>query len=160
MAGDSIFLISFAITLVPPHHDWSQDTVSASNAWDAVCCCACVVQAVVFVWDLDESLVLLHSLITGSYAAAVGAADAGRLADLGRHMQALVMKLIDERMHFKQVAQHSSYGTGLACWGDTGQLYWAQLSHSQCGVMVDVWKVISRHHVPRPCGSCYSYLVA
>jgi hypothetical protein len=63
-------------------------------------------QHVVFVWDFDNALVPLHSLLTGRYAQAAGdGLDAGSAAALGRKLQALVLQLADAHMHFKQVSQ-------------------------------------------------------
>jgi hypothetical protein len=68
----------------------------------------------VFVWDLDESLILLHSLVSGSYAAACGeeAADRQQLAGLARQMQRLVLQLADDKLFFQQVrpARAGSWG--------------------------------------------------
>jgi hypothetical protein len=62
-------------------------------------------QHAVFVWDLDESLILLHSLVSGRYAAACGeaAADEQQLAGLARQMQWLVLQLADDHLFFQQV---------------------------------------------------------
>lgn len=68
------------------------------------CCCCCCLQHVVFVWDFDETLVPLHSLITGRYAAVTGGGvDAAKAAALGRQLQGLVVQLSDSHLHFKEV---------------------------------------------------------
>lgn len=73
-----------------------------------------------FVWDLDESLILLHSLVSGQYAAACGeaAGEAQQLAGLARQMQRLVLSLADEALFFTQVrvARARGWGGGLAGW--------------------------------------------
>jgi hypothetical protein len=84
------------------------------------CRCRCL-QHAVLVWDLDESLILLHSLVSGSYAAACGeeAADRQELAGLARQMQRLVLQLADEQFFFQQVRP----GVG-GCWGASGGGRW------------------------------------
>lgn len=68
-------------------------------------------QHAVFVWDLDESLILLHSLISGQYAAVSGdVLDGQHLAELARRMQALVMKLADDKLFFHEVGTHTTLG--------------------------------------------------
>lgn len=76
-------------------------------------------QHVVFVWDFDEVLVPLHSLITGQYAQLTQAAeeDAAQLADLGRQLQGLVLQLADQKLHFKEVRGPGGGGGGGATGG-------------------------------------------
>jgi hypothetical protein len=63
-------------------------------------------QHVVFVWDVEGCLLLLHSLVTGEYAAAQGR-DAAHGASLGRRAQSLLLQLLDDHMHFSKVcARH------------------------------------------------------
>jgi hypothetical protein len=72
-------------------------------------------QHVVFVWDLDEAMLPLHSLITGRYAqAAGGGLDTESAATLGRKLQALVLQLADAHMHFKEVS--GAHQQGMTCW--------------------------------------------
>jgi hypothetical protein len=84
-------------------------------AADAADADALLLQHAVFVWDLDESLILLHSLVSGKYAAACGeqAADGQQLAGLAQQMQRLVLQLADDHLFFKQVrAQGEGGGAG------------------------------------------------
>lgn len=61
-------------------------------------------QHVVFVWDFDDVLVPLHSLITGRFSSQAGAGvEAGKAAALGRQLQGLVLLLADTALHFKEV---------------------------------------------------------
>jgi hypothetical protein len=66
-------------------------------------------QHAVFVWDLDETLVLMHSLVNGKFvaaaAAAGGAVQGSQVSALGRQVQRLVLRLSDDKMFFKEVSQ-------------------------------------------------------
>lgn len=79
----------------------------------SACFAACLLpvgllQHVVFVWDADDTLLPLHSLINGQYSAqAGGGLEAGSTSALGRKLQALVLQLADTHMHFKEVRVHT-----------------------------------------------------
>lgn len=81
-----------------------------------------MLQHVVFVWDVEDTLVPLHSLITGAYSRAAGAGaglEQGRAAALGRQLQALVLQLADAHMHFKEVCGGFRLGQGQGEGGKT-----------------------------------------
>jgi hypothetical protein len=65
-------------------------------------------QHVVFVWDADDTLVPLHSLVNGQYSVQAGGGLEGSSASaLGRKLQGLVLQLADAHMHFKEVRIHT-----------------------------------------------------
>jgi hypothetical protein len=65
-------------------------------------------QHVVFVWDADDTLVPLHSLVTGQYSVQAGGGLEGSSASaLGRKLQGQVLQLADAHMHFKEVRIHA-----------------------------------------------------
>ncbi|XP_049790102.1 eyes absent homolog 2-like [Schistocerca nitens] len=56
----------------------------------------------VFIWDLDETIIIFHSLLTGTYASRYGK-DAQTVAQLGFRMEELVFNLADTHFFFNDV---------------------------------------------------------
>ncbi|XP_046387037.1 eyes absent homolog 2 isoform X2 [Ischnura elegans] len=56
----------------------------------------------VFIWDLDETIIIFHSLLTGSYATRYGK-DAHSVVQLGFRMEEMVFNLADTHFFFNDV---------------------------------------------------------
>lgn len=58
----------------------------------------------VYVWDMDETLILLNSLLKSSYAEAFnGLKDAQKGVELGRMWENLILQLCDDYFFYEQV---------------------------------------------------------
>ena len=57
----------------------------------------------VFVWDLDETLIPFHSLLTGRWAAAHPDVDPQQAQQLGRQWVKLIMELADQHFNLEEV---------------------------------------------------------
>lgn len=57
----------------------------------------------VLVWDIDETLVIFNSLLTGSWAMAHGGHGREMLCRLGERWEAGILGLADSRFFYKQV---------------------------------------------------------
>ncbi|XP_035283785.1 eyes absent homolog 1-like isoform X3 [Anguilla anguilla] len=58
----------------------------------------------VFIWDLDETLILFHSLLTGSYANRFGR-DTSTSVSLGLRMEELIFNLADTHLFFNDLEE-------------------------------------------------------
>ncbi|CAG0879881.1 unnamed protein product [Darwinula stevensoni] len=56
----------------------------------------------VFIWDLDETIIIFHTLLTGSYAATYGKEPNGSV-NLGCRMENLIWKLADTHLFFNDL---------------------------------------------------------
>lgn len=56
----------------------------------------------VFIWDLDETIIIFHSLLTGSYAAKYNK-DTSSIVQLGFKMEELIFNLADSHFFFNDV---------------------------------------------------------
>lgn len=56
----------------------------------------------VFIWDLDETIIIFHSLLTGSYASK-HQKDAQSIAPLGYKMEEMVFNLADTHFFFNDI---------------------------------------------------------
>lgn len=56
----------------------------------------------VFIWDLDETIIIFHSLLTGSYASKHGKCQQS-LVNVGYKMEELIFKLADTHLFFNEV---------------------------------------------------------
>lgn len=58
----------------------------------------------VYVWDMDETLILLNSLLKSSYAEAFnGLKDAQKGVELGKVWENLILQLCDDNFFYDQV---------------------------------------------------------
>ncbi|XP_051892003.1 eyes absent homolog 3-like isoform X4 [Pristis pectinata] len=58
----------------------------------------------VFVWDLDETIIIFHSLLTGSYAQRFGK-DAASALTLGLRMEEMIFDLADTHLFFNDLEE-------------------------------------------------------
>lgn len=58
----------------------------------------------VFVWDLDETIIIFHSLLTGSYASRYGK-DAPASVALGLRMEEMIFNLADTHLFFNDLEE-------------------------------------------------------
>ncbi|XP_072016070.1 protein phosphatase EYA1-like isoform X4 [Amphiura filiformis] len=58
----------------------------------------------VFVWDLDETIIIFHSLLTGSYATRFGK-DAPASVSLGLRMEEMIFNLADTHLFFNDLEE-------------------------------------------------------
>ncbi|XP_071483725.1 protein phosphatase EYA1-like isoform X2 [Diadema antillarum] len=58
----------------------------------------------VFVWDLDETIIIFHSLLTGSYATRFGK-DAPAAVSLGLRMEEMIFNLADMHLFFNDLEE-------------------------------------------------------
>lgn len=60
---------------------------------------------VVYIWDMDETLILLKSLLNGTYAAAFnGLKDVQKGIEIGRGWEDLILRVCDEFFFYQQVS--------------------------------------------------------
>jgi eyes absent family protein 2 len=58
----------------------------------------------VYVWDMDETLILLNSLLKSSYAEAFdGLKDVQKGVELGKMWENLILKVCDDHFFYEQV---------------------------------------------------------
>ena len=72
-------------------------------------------QKLVLVWDLDETLLIFNSLLSGAWAAAHGCTGAAtlELAAAGRRMQEALLGLCDRHFFFAQLEEYDHWQTSL-----------------------------------------------
>ncbi|KAM9385042.1 protein phosphatase EYA3 [Pholidichthys leucotaenia] len=58
----------------------------------------------VFLWDLDETIIIFHSLLTGSYAQKFGK-DPATVLNLGLQMEELIFELADTHLFFNDLEE-------------------------------------------------------
>lgn len=58
----------------------------------------------IFVWDLDETIIIFHSLLTGSYATRFGK-DAPSAVSLGLRMEEMIFNLADTHLFFNDLEE-------------------------------------------------------
>lgn len=64
----------------------------------------------VYVWDMDETLILLKSLLNGTYAEAhSGSKDVEKGKEIGKMWEKLILDLCDDYFHYEQVSFHSLF---------------------------------------------------
>ncbi|KAF8027224.1 hypothetical protein BT93_E0208 [Corymbia citriodora subsp. variegata] len=58
----------------------------------------------VYVWDMDETLILLKSLLNGTYAGAHGGSkDVEKGKEIGKMWEKLILDLCDDHFHYEQI---------------------------------------------------------
>lgn len=55
-----------------------------------------------FIWDLDETIIIFHSLLTGSYATKYQK-DAQNVVQLGFRMEEMVFNMADTHFFFNDI---------------------------------------------------------
>jgi eyes absent family protein 1 len=61
----------------------------------------------VYIWDMDETLILLKSLLDGSYAGAFdGLKDREKSTEIGKRWENLILELCDEHFFYEEVSEH------------------------------------------------------
>ncbi|XP_069035507.1 eyes absent homolog 2 [Lepisosteus oculatus] len=58
----------------------------------------------VFVWDLDETIIVFHSLLTGTFASRFGK-DSSKAVSLGLWMEEMIFNLADSRLFFNDLEE-------------------------------------------------------
>nr|XP_046272854.1 eyes absent homolog 3 isoform X1 [Scatophagus argus]XP_046272855.1 eyes absent homolog 3 isoform X1 [Scatophagus argus] len=58
----------------------------------------------IFLWDLDETIIIFHSLLTGSYAQKFGK-DPATMLNLGLQMEELIFELADTHLFFNDLEE-------------------------------------------------------
>ncbi|KAJ7991896.1 hypothetical protein DPEC_G00288610 [Dallia pectoralis] len=58
----------------------------------------------IFLWDLDETIIIFHSLLTGSFAQKFGK-DAATVLNLGLQMEELIFELADTHLFFNDLEE-------------------------------------------------------
>ncbi|KAK9526557.1 hypothetical protein VZT92_015249 [Zoarces viviparus] len=58
----------------------------------------------IFLWDLDETIIIFHSLLTGSYAQKFGK-DPATVVNLGLQMEELIFELADTHLFFNDLEE-------------------------------------------------------
>uniref|UniRef100_A0A672Z6D1 Eyes absent homolog n=1 Tax=Sphaeramia orbicularis TaxID=375764 RepID=A0A672Z6D1_9TELE len=61
-------------------------------------------EARIFLWDLDETIIIFHSLLTGSYAQKFGK-DPATVLNLGLQMEELIFELADTHLFFNDLEE-------------------------------------------------------
>jgi eyes absent family protein 1 len=72
----------------------------------------------VYIWDMDETLILLKSLLDGSYAGAFdGLKDHDKSVDIGKRWENLILELCDEHFFYEEVSSTPLLSAGyLPCY--------------------------------------------
>jgi eyes absent family protein 1 len=61
----------------------------------------------VYVWDMDETLILLKSLLDGSFAGHLeGLKDHEKGTELGKRWENIILELCDEHFFYEEVSRH------------------------------------------------------
>ncbi|KAF4112630.1 hypothetical protein G5714_007425 [Onychostoma macrolepis] len=58
----------------------------------------------VFIWDLDETIIIFHSLLTGTFSTRFGK-DSGKAVSLGLWMEEMIFNLADSRLFFNDLEE-------------------------------------------------------
>ncbi|CAB1320415.1 unnamed protein product [Coregonus sp. 'balchen'] len=58
----------------------------------------------IFLWDLDETIIIFHSLLTGSFSQKFGK-DSGTVLNLGLQMEELIFELADTHLFFNDLEE-------------------------------------------------------
>uniref|UniRef100_A0A8C5FPZ1 Eyes absent homolog n=1 Tax=Gadus morhua TaxID=8049 RepID=A0A8C5FPZ1_GADMO len=58
----------------------------------------------VFIWDLDETIIIFHSLLTGSFSTRFGK-DSSKAVSLGLWMEEMIFNLADSRLFFNDLEE-------------------------------------------------------
>uniref|UniRef100_A0A8D8ZI49 Eyes absent homolog n=2 Tax=Cacopsylla melanoneura TaxID=428564 RepID=A0A8D8ZI49_9HEMI len=74
----------------------------------------------VFIWDLDETIIIFHSLLTGSFAARYSK-DVQNVVQLGYRMEELIFSLADTHFFFNDVEECDQVHIDDVCSDDNGQ---------------------------------------
>lgn len=57
----------------------------------------------VYIWDMDETLILLKSLLDGTYGIAIGSKDVQKGMEIGKHWENRILQVCDEIFFYEQV---------------------------------------------------------
>ena len=61
----------------------------------------------VYVWDMDETLILLKSLLDGSFAGHFeGLKDHKKGTEIGKRWENIILELCDEHFFYEEVSRH------------------------------------------------------
>ncbi|XP_061597109.1 eyes absent homolog 3 isoform X3 [Cololabis saira] len=74
----------------------------------------------IFLWDLDETIIIFHSLLTGSYAQKFGK-DPATVLNLGLQMEELIFELADTHLFFNDLEDCDQVHVEDVASDDTGQ---------------------------------------
>ncbi|KAI5695385.1 hypothetical protein M8J75_015746 [Diaphorina citri] len=74
----------------------------------------------VFIWDLDETIIIFHSLLTGSFASRYSK-DVQSVVQLGYRMEELIFSLADTHLFFNDVEECDQVHIDDVCSDDNGQ---------------------------------------
>ncbi|TVU19092.1 hypothetical protein EJB05_35225 [Eragrostis curvula] len=62
----------------------------------------------VYIWDMDETLILLKSLLDGSYAGSFdGLKDRDKSVDIGKRWENLILEVCDEHFFYEQIENYN-----------------------------------------------------
>ncbi|XP_061745565.1 eyes absent homolog 2 isoform X1 [Nerophis ophidion] len=62
----------------------------------------------VFIWDLDETIIIFHSLLTGTFSSRFGK-DSSKAVSLGLWMEEMIFNLADSRLFFNDLEASAPY---------------------------------------------------
>ncbi|XP_072266325.1 protein phosphatase EYA4 [Pyxicephalus adspersus] len=95
----------------------------------------------VFVWDLDETIIIFHSLLTGTFAQKYGK-DSPTAVTLGLRMEEMIFNLADAHLFFNDLEQYLIYDFLSVCseglFGPAKREAWLQL-RADLEVLTDSW---------------------
>ncbi|XP_020562907.1 eyes absent homolog 3 isoform X2 [Oryzias latipes] len=74
----------------------------------------------IFLWDLDETIIIFHSMLTGSYAQKFGK-DPAPVLNLGLQMEELIFELADTHLFFNDLEECDQVHIEDVASDDTGQ---------------------------------------
>ncbi|XP_024152584.1 eyes absent homolog 3 isoform X1 [Oryzias melastigma] len=74
----------------------------------------------IFLWDLDETIIIFHSMLTGSYAQKFGK-DSAPVLNLGLQMEELIFELADTHLFFNDLEECDQVHIEDVASDDTGQ---------------------------------------
>ncbi|CAO2819587.1 unnamed protein product [Amaranthus hypochondriacus] len=82
----------------------SREIESASESEKCVTENSSVRKKIVYIWDMDETLILLKSLLDGTYAAAFsGVKDVQKGVDIGKMWEKYILDVCDEYFFYEQI---------------------------------------------------------
>uniref|UniRef100_A0A673J8Q6 Eyes absent homolog n=1 Tax=Sinocyclocheilus rhinocerous TaxID=307959 RepID=A0A673J8Q6_9TELE len=97
----------------------------------------------VFIWDLDETIIIFHSLLTGTFSTRFGK-DSGKAVSLGLWMEEMIFNLADSRLFFNDLEECDQVHIDDVASDDNGQDLspkreeWLQLRR-EMEVLTDLW---------------------
>uniref|UniRef100_A0A674NB63 Eyes absent homolog n=1 Tax=Takifugu rubripes TaxID=31033 RepID=A0A674NB63_TAKRU len=87
-----------------PNHSPESHAGEWSIKGDSLITCLFFSPQRVFIWDLDETIIIFHSLLTGTFSSRFGK-DSSKAVSLGLWMEEMIFNLADSRLFFNDLEE-------------------------------------------------------